>query len=127
MFESQKKNIEAARQVEFEVLLHPKATDGPSAVESLEAKRPAAGNLVRCGYGLQSHGVEAHQTEFSVVCSSERALFEQLFATHLVENPEEDGRPPFICGTPPVVPQALLDCVSSIELAGQPIFFPQSV
>ena len=111
-------------RVEFEVLFQTVAGDGPSTVESLEAERPRAGDLVRCGRWLAAHGVETHCTEFSVVCSCEYALFERLFSTHLVEIPGERSGRPFACDTPPVVPQALRNCVASIELTGRPIFFP---
>lgn len=111
-------------RIEFEVLFQTVGGDGPSAIENLEAERPTAGDLVRCGRWLAAQGVETHRTEFSVVCSCEHALFERLFATHLVAIPGEGNGRPFACDTPPVLPQALRDCVASIELAGRPIFFP---
>ena len=111
-------------QVEFEVLFQSGAGRNTSTLDSLALERPSANDLIRCGRWLAAHGVETHPTEFSIVCSCEPALFEQLFATHLVEIREKGNDPPFFCETPPVVPDALRDCVDRIEISGRPIYLP---
>lgn len=111
-------------RVEFEVLFQSTSGDQPSAVDNVESARPLAKDLIRCARWLGTRGVETHRTDFSIVGSCERSVFESLFSTYLVCCKGEGTAQPVICNTPPVVPEALRDCVASIEILSRPIFFP---
>ncbi len=93
--------------IHFELMFHADPQAGPPSVATVERHRPdpAAVQAVRAWLG--EHGIESHDTGFSVAASAPAAVFKQHF-----------GR-----GTDPKVPPALSKWIGGVSVPPPPTLF----
>ena len=69
--------------VQFDILLRAPGSGGSPSVETIQQFRPDPGVIEECRRHLALRGITCHATDFGLACGAPRALFEEVFSTHL--------------------------------------------
>lgn len=110
-------------QVNFDILIRSSASGGEPHLDTIRRFRPKAEDIKKCRRQLSGEGVQCHATDFGLVCTVTREIFESLFSTQLEANEPRPGLPPWRCLGDPHPPPEIAHLIEQITISAPPEFF----
>lgn len=108
-------------RVEFEILLRSAGSGRIPTTRNVEEFRPDAETIELVLRWLQSRGVEARPTGFSLACSAPPAVFQALFGAKPIAPYRKDES--WRLDGPVRVPAELADAIEDVTLSRRPELF----
>lgn len=109
--------------IEFEILIRAEASGEIPDVSNINRFRPDPEDIEKCRRWLDSKGVSCYITEFGLVCSTSRHLFESLFSTQVKRSKQRSGKSQWQLLTDPVPPSKIADYIVDVTISVSPELF----
>jgi hypothetical protein len=115
-------NTDSGR-IDFEILLRSPGSKRTPHVDTIDQFRPDVEAVEYCRRWLSDKGVTCYPTEFGLVCSASKELFESLFSTKIEPVRQMPGKPPWRFLSGPKPPSEIAHYIEQIEIPAPPELF----
>ncbi len=109
--------------VQFEVLIHARDSGQVPSVATIDSFKPDPADLIHAKRWFTEQGITAHQTDFGLVCSAPKNIFESIFDVTLTENENQSSQVAFNIVGQISAPSELKDIIEQVTLSVQPEYY----
>lgn len=109
--------------IKFEILLRAQSDEHIPSVSTIDEFKPKPDDINRAERWFSAQGVIAHTTDFGLVCSAPKEVFESLFGVSLTPVERGSSHPDYRIQGNIIFPDELRDIIEQVTLAVQPELF----